>query len=192
MLGFSSVAEVKQDIASLAAKIRLRRADTREPIAPAEQAFTHALEGRVDVQEVVIRDVTTGADRVVRTACAPVRRGDEVVGAVAINTDITDAKRSQARQQLLASASEAFATSSNMVAALRQMAMEVVPAVADWCAVDLIGRRRGRRARRAGAGRLSGRPGSSAGRRRSGSIACARGRFRRRRSWACTAWSACR
>ncbi|MBF5045264.1 PAS domain S-box protein [Aggregicoccus sp. 17bor-14] len=95
MLGYSDVAELNRNIATLAEQIQTRRADSGAFIPVEEQAFTHALQGTPDVQEVRIRHLRTGEERVVRASCAPIRVGGEVVGAVAINTDITERKRTE-------------------------------------------------------------------------------------------------
>jgi PAS domain S-box-containing protein len=47
------------------------------------------------------------------------------------------AERAQARLAMLAGVSAALATTLDVTEALRRMADELVPAVADWCAVDL-------------------------------------------------------
>ncbi len=90
MFGFDTLEELNRSLATLSRQLDTRRADTGEPIPPEEQAFTHALQGRPDVQDVRIRHPKTGEERVVRAACAPIRVAGEVIGAVGINTDITD------------------------------------------------------------------------------------------------------
>ena len=49
------------------------------------------------------------------------------------------AERAQARLAMLAGVSAALSTTLDVTEALRRMADELVPAVADWCAVDLAG-----------------------------------------------------
>ncbi|WP_052518038.1 hybrid sensor histidine kinase/response regulator [Archangium violaceum] len=100
-LGYSRLEELNRNIATLASEIRTRRADTGEIIPAEDQAFTHALQGRADVQEVVVRHLLTGQDRIVRSSCAPVRVDGEVVAAVAINTDITEQKMAEAERARL-------------------------------------------------------------------------------------------
>ncbi|MBU8900510.1 PAS domain-containing sensor histidine kinase [Corallococcus sp. M34] len=94
-LGYDSIEALNRNIGTLAREIQTRRADTGEPISMAEQAFSHALSGERDVQEVLIRHRKTGEDRVVRAACGPIVMDGHVVGAVAINTDITQAQRAK-------------------------------------------------------------------------------------------------
>ncbi|HYI01058.1 PAS domain-containing protein [Hyalangium sp.] len=93
MLGYDSVEALNRNIGTLAEEIRTRRVDTGEIIPEEGQAFTSALRGQPDVQEVLVRNLRTGEDRVVRSSCAPIRVGTEVVGAVAINVDITERRR---------------------------------------------------------------------------------------------------
>jgi len=95
MLGYETLTELNRHVAILAQEIQTRRADTGEVIDAAGQAFTHALQGTPDVQEVRVRHLKTGRERVVRSSCAPIRVGGEVVGAVAVNTDITAMKATE-------------------------------------------------------------------------------------------------
>lgn len=95
MLGYRDMAELDKSVATLAEEIQTRRADTGEPVSAEDQAFSRALRGHPDVQEVVVRNRRTGEDRVVRSACAPILVGGEVVGAVAINTDVTERQRAE-------------------------------------------------------------------------------------------------
>ncbi len=95
MLGYHSDMELGRDIGTLAQEIRTRKVETGEPIPAEGQAFAHALAGNADVQEVLIRHLHTGQDRVVRCASSPIRVGGKVVGAVAINTDITEKKQAE-------------------------------------------------------------------------------------------------
>ncbi len=95
MLGYESHSELERDIGALAAEIQTRKVETGELIPVEDQAFTRALAGHVDVQEVLIRHLRSGEDRVVRCAAAPIRVGGEVVAAVAVNTDITEAKQAE-------------------------------------------------------------------------------------------------
>ncbi|HET9451871.1 MAG TPA: PAS domain-containing protein, partial [Aggregicoccus sp.] len=104
MLGYDSVAQLQRAIGTLAQEIQTRRADTGEFISPEDQAFSRALRGQPDVQEVRVRHLKTGEERVLRCAAAPIRVGDAVVGAVAINTDITDRKAAELERERLVKA----------------------------------------------------------------------------------------
>ncbi len=106
MLGFTHAEDVQKDAATLWAEIDTRRVGSGKPIPPDEQAFTYALNGQPWVQDVLIRHPKTGEERVMRSACAPVRIGDQVVGAVAINTDVTERRRAEAERVRLCQEAE--------------------------------------------------------------------------------------
>ena len=61
----------------------------------------------------------------------------EVLLAVNVIEDITEAKRAEVAQRLLADASAALASSLDYTSTLQQVAELVVPALADWCSVSL-------------------------------------------------------
>ena len=58
-------------------------------LPPEELAFNKALQGEHAVQEVVVRHLGTGEDMVLRSSAAPVKLRGRIVGAVAVNSDIT-------------------------------------------------------------------------------------------------------
>ena len=96
MLGFQSIEELNQNIAVLSAKLQNRFASTGERIAPEEEPFARALRGETVVEEVIARHLETERDVIVRCAAAPIWHEGRIVGAVAVNTDITEAKRAEA------------------------------------------------------------------------------------------------
>ncbi len=89
MLGYRSVAEMSEDYYRINEQLQARYADSGEPIPPGQSVFATALAGRPRIREVLIRDRATGEDRVIRCAAAPVRVGGRIIGAVAVNTDVT-------------------------------------------------------------------------------------------------------
>ncbi|WP_189338357.1 PAS domain S-box protein [Sphingobium sp. SCG-1] len=95
-LGFTSREELNRRVAALAEEIETRDAETGVLISVEGQAFTRAFRGERIVQNVRVRHRLTGEDRVVRCAAAPVTVDGHVIAAVAVNTDITDAKRGEA------------------------------------------------------------------------------------------------
>lgn len=102
MLGYACADDLQAAVRVLGEQLQNRRADTGERIPAEDEAFMQALHGTPCVREVLVRRVQSGDDIVVRSAAAPVRLNDKIVGAVAINTDITAAKRTeQEYQQLL-------------------------------------------------------------------------------------------
>lgn len=95
MLGFKTAEELNRAVGELAERIQTRYVDSGEVISAEDQGFSHALQGRALTREVVIRHIETGEDRVLRSAAAPVIVNGKVIAAVAVNTDITDAKRNE-------------------------------------------------------------------------------------------------
>lgn len=96
MLGFTSLEELNQKIAILNERLQNRDAATGERIPPEDEASVHALHGRKMVREVVARNLQSGQDVVVRSAAAPIVQDGVIIGAVAVNTDITRQKEIEA------------------------------------------------------------------------------------------------
>jgi signal transduction histidine kinase/ActR/RegA family two-component response regulator len=102
-LGASSLTDLQQRIGELGAKFNVRYPDGRA-VPPQELSFARALRGEVAVDDVVARNAETGEDVHIRGASAPVFFNGRVIGAVAVNTDITDRVRiAEERLQLLES-----------------------------------------------------------------------------------------
>jgi PAS domain S-box-containing protein len=103
MLGYDSPDDLHHSIGELADQIQVRYASTGKPVPVDDQVFSRALEGERAVNEVLVRNRKTGEDRVVRSAAAPIRHDGQIIGAVAINTDITERKQAEVeRAQMLA------------------------------------------------------------------------------------------
>jgi PAS domain S-box-containing protein len=105
-LGFTSREELNRHVGTLAEEIDTRDAMTRASITVEDQAFTRALGGERVVQDVRVRHRLSGDERIVRCAAAPVVIDGKVIAAVAVNTDVTEARRveeelreSEARQR---------------------------------------------------------------------------------------------
>jgi signal transduction histidine kinase len=88
LLGYRSVGEMARDIGRVVEEIQTRYPDGR-PVPLDEQVYMKALRGERTAQDVIVRHRTTGNDVVVRSSAAPIRLGDRIVGAVALNTDIS-------------------------------------------------------------------------------------------------------
>jgi PAS domain S-box-containing protein len=95
-LGFSSRDDLNRHVAMLAEEIQTREVETGAFIPVEKQAFMRAFGGERVVQDVRVRHRLTGEDRIVRCAAAPVMIGGQVIAAVAVNTDITEARRGEA------------------------------------------------------------------------------------------------
>src|SRR3954451_15543051 len=103
ILGFKGSDELRHSVPALAERIQTRSVRTGRLMDFEEQPFVRALRGERCVEEVSTTSVDTVEEVIVRCAAAPVRQNGRVVGAVAINTDITRQKRIEAeREQLLA------------------------------------------------------------------------------------------
>ncbi|MFP2925481.1 PAS domain-containing protein [Pyxidicoccus sp. 3LG] len=108
MLGFQSLEELNQNVALLGERLQNRSIEDGHRLTPEEEPFMRAFRGQPTIQEVRTRHLLTGQDVVVRCAAAPVRIGDDIVGAVAVNTDITDRKRAEAELRQAAEFRERF------------------------------------------------------------------------------------
>lgn len=108
MLGFQSLEELNQNVATLGACLQNRSAEDGHLLTPEEEPFMRAFHGQRTIQEVRSRHLLTGQDVVVRCAAAPVRIGDDIVGAVAVNTDVTERKRAEAELRQAAEFRERF------------------------------------------------------------------------------------
>ncbi|UQA57713.1 PAS domain S-box protein [Polyangium aurulentum] len=95
LLGVSSVEELDRSIAVFHARAQVRRVDTGEPLPLEDNLLTRALQGQTAFLDYIVRDLSTGEDRVMHGSAAPVRVGGEVVGAVSISTDITERTRAE-------------------------------------------------------------------------------------------------
>ncbi|HEY5677426.1 MAG TPA: ATP-binding protein [Myxococcales bacterium] len=95
MLGYRSAGRLDRGIDTLAAEIQVRDLQGRT-VAPEELVFKKALAGEHAVQEVLVRNLGTGEDIVLRSSAAPVRLNGRIVGAVAVNSDITARMREEA------------------------------------------------------------------------------------------------
>jgi PAS domain S-box-containing protein len=95
LLGYSSSEGPKQPLDSLVREIQVRHAATGEVMPVEAQPFYRAVHGETLAAEVVIRRMDTGEDRCLRTVAAPVRLRGAIIGAVAVNTDITERKTAE-------------------------------------------------------------------------------------------------
>jgi PAS domain S-box-containing protein len=138
MLGFESLEELNAHVGVLAERIQTRYAESGERIPVEDEAFVHALAGETFVRDLLIRNVRTGQDRLLRSAAAPIRHGGRIIGAVAVNTDITERRRTEDALRLLAEAGAVLAASLDLDATLASVARLAVPRIGDWCAVYLV------------------------------------------------------
>ena len=100
-LGCTSLQDLQDRIPVLSEKLHNRYAETGERIRPEDEVFARALMGEAGSVELISRNLQTGQDIIVRSAAHPIMLGGQVIGAVAVNTDVTERKR--AEQELRAS-----------------------------------------------------------------------------------------
>ncbi|MEA2424376.1 MAG: hypothetical protein QOH13_786 [Thermoleophilaceae bacterium] len=99
----------------------------------------HVLEGR-EAEPLVLRtiDRKTGDERWrVTKSNAVLDAAGEVVLAVNVIEDITESKRAELSQRLLADASAVLASSLDYTRTLQRVADLAVPSLADWCSVSV-------------------------------------------------------
>jgi PAS domain S-box-containing protein len=139
MMGCSSPDEVlATPIATLAERFVVL--DERgQPVAPVDLPGRHALAGR-DVRPVLTHSIVkaTGEERWTLTKATAVRdaQGD-IVLAVNIIEDVTDARRAERQQRFLGAASMLVSSSLDIDVTLDKVAWAAVPELADWCCVDI-------------------------------------------------------
>lgn len=100
------------------------------------------LAGERDPEPLLVRNVVkaTGEERWLLNKTTAVTDGDgRVVRVANVIEDVTAVKRSELAQRLLAEAGEALASSLDYERTLQRVAEVAVPALADWCGVDLPG-----------------------------------------------------
>lgn len=90
ILGFSSARELKGEIALLNDKINLRYADSGNKVPTLRDPFSIALQGERFVQELIVTQLKTGKDVYLRSAAAPVYLEGKIIGAIVVNSDITE------------------------------------------------------------------------------------------------------
>jgi PAS domain S-box-containing protein len=101
-----------------------------------------ALAGEQDPEPLLVRNVVkaTGEERWLLNKTTTIADADgRVMRVVNVIEDVTQAKRAELAQRLLAEASDALASSLDYEATLQRVADVAVPEFADWCGVDLPG-----------------------------------------------------
>lgn len=85
-----TIEELNRDFTLVGAGIEALHVERRVPLEPLQRPFARALRGETLIQDVLVRDRETQAERVLRCAAGPVLVDGKVVAAVVVNTDITD------------------------------------------------------------------------------------------------------
>lgn len=106
--------------------------------APGEWPHARALDGQTiesEEIEIVRGDGTRGF---VRVSAQPIRENGRVVAAVTTFLDISEQRRRYDSRRFLAEAGVLLSASLDHVETLRNLARLAVPALGDWCVIDLI------------------------------------------------------
>jgi two-component system, sporulation sensor kinase E len=90
MFGLEESEALGKPFSELANQLEIRNVRTGERIALEDHSFFHALRGEEHVTTVMIRNFRTQEDLVVGLAAAPIYFEGKIVGAVVVNTDLTD------------------------------------------------------------------------------------------------------
>lgn len=93
MLGASSLKDLQVRIGELGRTFNIRWPDSNIPLSEDELQFSRALKGETIIEEVIGTNIRTGEDIHIRTANAPIIVSGKIIGAVAINSDITERKK---------------------------------------------------------------------------------------------------
>lgn len=92
LLGVDNTSDLSGGIAEISRKTNSRFADSGEKIPLDKEPFMLALKGKKVVKEIIITNYKTGEDKFIRCAASPVMLNNNIMGAVAVNTDITEKK----------------------------------------------------------------------------------------------------
>ena len=112
------------------------------PVALEQLPGARVRAGELKPPPMLVRNVVkaTGEERwLLNKTTAICDEDGRVVGVANVIEDVTQAKRAELAQRLLAQASDALAASLDYDATLQQVAGVAVPELADWCGVDVPG-----------------------------------------------------
>ncbi len=113
-----------------------------EPVALDQLPGSRVRAGELNPAPMLVRNVVkaTGEERWLLNKTTAIRDADgRVTGVVNVIEDVTQTKRTELEQRLLAEASDALASSLDYERTLQRIAALAVPGFADWCGVDVPG-----------------------------------------------------
>lgn len=110
------------------------------PLPLAQLPSRLAVQGEPNPMAVVrFREIATGMERWLNVKSKPVfDEWGEVALAVNVVQDITELKRAELSQRILAEAGKLLAASPTYEARLQALAQSLVPSLGDWCAVNIV------------------------------------------------------
>ncbi|HEY1567881.1 MAG TPA: SpoIIE family protein phosphatase [Solirubrobacteraceae bacterium] len=112
-----------------------------EPVDITGLAGTRLLLGETSPEAMVVRNVVkaTGEERwLLNTATAVTSPDGDILMAVNLIEDITETKRNEIAQRLMAETLRTLAESADLPAMLQAIADAAVPSLADWAAVNMV------------------------------------------------------
>lgn len=92
LLGLTEGDELRLNARELNSKLNSRYAKSGKKVLPEQEPYMQALKGKKTAEELIITNGKNGEDMYIRCAASPVYINEEIIGAVVVNTDITEAK----------------------------------------------------------------------------------------------------
>ena len=138
-LGFESVEQLRVTPPAEIMADYIVSGDDGRPVAMEDIPSVRILRGQ-PAEPLLIRTIhrQTGAQRWQLLKSAPLLDSDrEIEATITVIEDVTEQKRAERQNALLADVSAALASSLDYEQTLRNVAQLAVPDVVDWCAVDL-------------------------------------------------------
>ncbi len=141
LLGFPDVASIRD---SPPGQIMDRfdvYSESGEPVNLADLPGTRLLQAESEIDALVVRNVVkaTGEERwLLNKSCAVTDAEDRVLMVVNMIEDITETKRAEIAQRLLASAARRLTAVGNLTEAFQAIAEAAVPGLADWAGIDVL------------------------------------------------------
>ena len=88
-LGYDRPEQLDRELSGVSRGIDVRDAKTGDVVPFDEQPFARALQGETTARDVVVRNVKSRQEVFLRSTAAPVQMNGRIIGAVAVNTDVT-------------------------------------------------------------------------------------------------------
>ena len=89
--------ELPAPLRRLTDRLAVREPTTGDPLTSGELAFERALRGETLSRDRLVRDISTGEERLWRASAAPIEVDGAVQGAVAVVSDVTEEQRAAAQ-----------------------------------------------------------------------------------------------
>jgi GAF domain-containing protein len=112
-----------------------------EPVDLSDLAGTRLLRGELDPPPMIVRNIVkeTGEERWLLNKATGVMGADgEILMAVNLIEDVTETKRNEIAQSLMARALRTLTDKPDLPTMLQAIADAAVPSLADWAAVDMV------------------------------------------------------